>query len=586
MGLNKNNIPYIKDIYRLSNANGVVLATSGAGKSYFTKLFVSRQYMNGTSVTIVDPQSEYTGLVQSCGGELVTISRTSKTIINPLDMMGHDYVEKRLALMDLFQIMFGELSEVQKSIIDRAVNETYARKGITADSYAHKKPPILSDLYQTLVAMDRKAIQAEKVTYRAIMNRLYLYTEGVFGFLNRETCINYGKDFVCFNIGDMPKQVKPVVMFLILDYIYMTMKKRPGKKLLVIDEAWSLLSHAEEASYLFEIVKTCRKFNMGLLLITQDVADLVGGKAGHAVLANSSYSFLLRQKPAIIDSVVKTFRLSQAEKEYLLTATQGKGILILDNDHQELRVIASKKEHALITTNPNEIEQKVEKDDRTEVDIVLDTDRGLFYGKELSLEEKNYLTNHGYAPGNFVPIGKPRQEECWIKTNKVESLKHTFLVQNIQEHILKYTAEVRVKVTSEADIVFKNRRGDWVAVEVETGSQLRINRSGFVKKFTELSAQYHGRLYIVVFEKDLRRPYLTRSSPSVILNVVGRTKRHTPEKNASIGRKLPGQRTDDKRISQHLVSAWADAWPDTFVCQRNSASILPSVSVNPILACF
>ncbi len=507
LGLNKNGVPYIKDLFSLSNANGIVLATSGAGKSYFTKLMISRQLMNGTGVTVVDPQGEYAGLVQACGGEHITISRTSATIINPLDLMGHDYVEKRLALMDLFRIMFGELSEIQKSILDRAVNVTYAKKGITADVYKNKKPPILGDLYHTLVSMDAQAAQSEKVTYRALINRLYLYTEGVFGFLNKQSNINYGKDFVCFNIGDMPKQVKPAIMFLILDYAYMTMKRRPGKKLLVVDEAWSLLSHTEEASYLFEIVKTCRKFNMGLLLITQDVADLINSGAGHAVLANSSYSFLLRQKAAIIESVVKTFHLSNPEREYLLTATQGKGILILDNDHQELTVIASEKEHRLVTTNPNESESQGVPDERREVNITLNPKQGLFYGANLGIEEKNFLTNQGYKPGMFMPIGKPRQEECWVKINSVEGPEHTFIVMNLRDELLKRGLAVETNVTEKVDLLFKNKTGKEIAIEVETGIGFAKHKSRLKKKFAELKSQYGKRLVIVLTDANYKRQY-------------------------------------------------------------------------------
>jgi len=551
LGLNKNGVPYIKDIFQLNNANGIVLATSGAGKSYFTKLLISRQLMNDTAVTVIDPQGEYAGLVQACDGEQITISRTSETIINPLDLMGHDYVEKRLALMDLFCIMFGELSEIQKSILDKAVNLTYTAKGITADTYKHKKAPILSDLYETLIEMDEEASQSEKATYRALINRLYLYTEGVFNFLNRQSNINYKKEFVCFNIGDMPKQVKPIIMFLILDYAYMNMKRRPGKKLLVVDEAWSLLSHTEEASYLFEIVKTCRKFNMGLLLITQDVADLVNSNAGHAVLANSSYTFLLRQKPAIIDSVVRTFHLSNPEKEYLLTATQGKGILILDNDHQELSVIASEKEHALITTNPNEMTQKAAKDERVDITITLDRERGLYYGQNLSREERNYLTNYGYTPGTFVPIGKDRQEECWVLWNNVESLEHTFMVQNIKEHLLQYTTDITINTTVGADLVFKDREGREVAIEVETGTQYRKNRLGFNKKFHELAQQY-PRLYIVLAHVAYRRQYERALGREVYL------RKDVPALLAGILHSIPakrrvGKRGDEAESRQHRV---------------------------------
>jgi conjugal transfer ATP-binding protein TraC len=509
LGLNKNKVPFIKDIYGLSNANGVVLATSGSGKSYFTKLLISRQLLNNTQVLIIDPQAEYIGLTGHCKGELITISKNSKTIINPLDLMGHDYVEKRLMLMDMFKIMFGDLSEIQKSILDKAITETYAKKGITINSNKYKKMPVLGDLYKVLLDMDKKASQMEKVTYRALINRLYMYTEGVFSFMNKPTSIDFDNDFVCFNIGDMPKQVKPLVMFLILDFVYMRMKQSKQRKLLIIDEAWSLLGHAEEADYIFEIVKTCRKYNMGLLLITQDVADLINSKAGHAVLANSSYSLLLRQKPSVIDSVVKTFHLSQMEKEYLLTATQGRGILIMDNEHQELEVVASPKEHSIITTNPNDTPKPTPKPEKNEVDIniKLDLNKGLFFGKELDIEEKNYLTNHGYKVGSFVPIGKPRQEECWVKENKKESLAHTFLVHNIKQEIQNFVKDIEVNIVEKPDITFKTKAGKEVAIEVETGSSYKKNKKKLIQKFSDLRYQYQDRLLIVLTDKDFKARY-------------------------------------------------------------------------------
>ena len=519
MGLNKNKVPYIKDIYSLSNANGVVLATSGSGKSYFTKLLIARQLLNNTKVIVIDPQGEYKGLVQEAKGELITISRNSETTINPLDLMGHEFIEKRLALMDLFKIMFGELSEVQKSILDKAINETYARFKITIDSYKHKKPPLLSDLYKTLIDMDKKAAQSEKITYRALINRLYMYSEGVFSFMNRQSSINFDSNFVCFNIGEMPKQVKPVIMFLILDYVYLKMKQGKERKLLVVDEAWSLLSRAEEAGYIFEIVKTCRKFNLGLLLITQDVADLVNSKAGGAVLANSAYTFLLRQKPAIINQVVKTFNLSQNEKEQLLTATQGKGILILDNEHQELEVIASPKEHKLITTNPNEdIIKKTKKEEKEEATpITLDTDKGLYYGKNIDVEEKNYLRNHGYVVTSRVPIGKKNQEQVWVKTNKVESIEHTFLVLNIKEEIEKYTSKVEVAIVEKPDLLFKNKKGEEIAIEVETGKGFTKHRKRLENKFIETKAKHGKNLYIILTDKDYRNRYEKIAPDTTIL---------------------------------------------------------------------
>jgi len=511
LGLNKNKVPFIKDIFSLSNANGIVLATSGSGKSYFTKLLIARQRLNNCQVLIIDPQAEYLGLTGHAKGELITISRNSKTIINPLDIMGHDYIEKRLALMDMFKIMFGELSEIQKSILDKAINQTYAKKGITAKTGKNKKPPILSDLYKVLKAMDKKASSMEKITYRALLNRLYMYTEGVFSFMNKQTNIGFDNKFVSFNIGDMPKQVKPLVMFLILDFVYMKMKESKERKLLVIDEAWSLLGHAEEASYIFEIVKTCRKFNMGLLLITQDVADLVNSKAGHAVLANSSYTLLLRQKPAVISSVVKTFHLSQMEKEYLLTATQGKGILIMDNDHQELEVVASPKEHEIITTNPDELIKKAMKtqpkeDHKQDINIELDLDKGLYYGKKLDIEKKNYLGNNGYKIGMFVPIGKKKQEEVLVKENKNESLVHTFLVYSVKMLLEKYTKDIKIDITRNPDIVFKDKKGREYAFEIETGKEFQKRKKNIMNKFIEVSCNYK-RPYIILTDSTLKKQY-------------------------------------------------------------------------------
>src|SRR3989338_1604030 len=282
--------------------------------------------------------------------------------------------------------------------------------------------------------MMNKADNIEKTTYNALINRLYIYTsKGVFGFLDKQTNINFSNDFVCFNIGLMPKQVKPVVMFLVLDYIYTRMKKDLDRKLLVLDEAWSLLARAEEEGYIFEIVKTCRKFNLGLLMITQDVSDLVNSKAGHAALANSSYTFLLRQKPAVIDNVSKVFHLSPNENNFLLTCNVGHGLLILDNEHQELEIKASEEEHKLITTNADEILQEeqnkfIPEVNKEEINAKVDTSVSYYESSKLNLEQKQYLLEHGYGAGRFHKFDtKGRANEYYIKECKPEGLLHSFV---------------------------------------------------------------------------------------------------------------------------------------------------------------
>ncbi|MBS3152275.1 ATP-binding protein [Candidatus Woesearchaeota archaeon] len=533
LGLNKNKIPFIKDIYKLTNANGLVLATSGGGKSYFTKLLLTRLFLQGTKILIVDPQSEYLGITKECKGQIITISKDSKTIINPLDLMGKSYEDKRLSLIDLFKVMLGDLTEVQRAILDKAIDETYSKKYIKKDSDIHRTPPIISDLHETLMSMERQASSMEKVTYTALVNRLYIYTtKGVFGFLDKQTNINFNNDFVCFNIGSMPKQVKPVIMFLVLDYIYEKMKENLDRKLLVLDEAWSLLARAEEEGYIFEIVKTCRKFNLGLLMITQDVSDLVNSKAGHAALANSSYTFLLRQKPAIIDNVAKVFNLSKHEKNFLLTCNVGNGLLILDNEHQELEIKASPEEHKLITTNPDEIKEEKNKskteDKKGNFDIKLDINKDYYEGNKLSLEEKEYLLSHGYGVGRFHKFdtnGNPN--EYYVKEKKPEGLLHSFVVALCYESIKTKTDKVSINVAGKEDIVFEDKKGKKWAIEIETGIDYKKHKERLNEKFTNLKNKYGKRCFILLTNFQLLNNYkkydivvISRSQLSKIINVI------------------------------------------------------------------
>ncbi len=514
LGLNKNKIPYIKNIFNLANANGIILATSGSGKSYFTKLLLSRQYLNGCDIIIIDPQGEYLAITEHYKGETITISKNSETIINPLDLMGHEYLEKRLSLMDLFHIMFGEINELQKSLLDKAIDLTYENCGITRDSWESHEPPIMSDLLETLTKLEKKAVQQEKVTYRALINRIQMYTKkGVFGFLDRKTQINFENNFVCFNIGNMPKQVKPVVMYLVLDYVYMKMKGSSRRKLLVVDEAWSMLQTAKESSYIFEIVKTCRKFNLGLLMITQDVADLVGSKAGHAVLANTSYTFLLRQKPAVMRNVAKTFNLSQAERDFLVSAQLGNGILILENEHQELEVIASPEEHKLITTNPDEMMRISEKKKPKESKIKkesekanLDLTKLVIPAKGLSVLQVNVLNNHGYILKKGYGL-RSGPHSFYVKPRSNESPEHALLIGLIAEEIEKYTDKVWLYETKKPDIIFENKVRQKIALEIETGKGFSSHKKRLIEKFSQCKKTYRERIYIILTNRSIRDRY-------------------------------------------------------------------------------
>ena len=499
-GLNKNSIPIIRDIFKLSNSNGMCLASSGAGKSYMTKLFITRHLLNGTKVIVIDPQSEYKNLVKKFEGQRINLSRTSETIINPLDLMGHDYAEKRLSLMDLMPVMLGSLTEPQKSFIDQALTEAYERKGIymnDRESWGNE-PPILGDVLNVLERMEKKAITLEKNTLRSLVNRLRLYTDGVFSFLNRKTNIDFKNDFVCFDIGNMPKQVKPTIMFLVLDYVYMKMKKDIERKVLVIDEAWSLLSRAEEASYIFEIVKTCRKFNMGLFLINQEVGGMLNSEAGRSALANSSYTILLRQKPAVIEGVQKVFHLSNVERIALLTAGVGEGILLMEDEHSELKIVASAEEHKQITTNADELletESDEENSVGRNVNIKVDEKIRVHLAKKLNKDEKEYLRKKGFVEKEYKSLATPKKENYFVKPRFNETVLHLLAIWDISNYLERGGIKVELYATKKPDIVFKIGKKKY-AIEVETGSMIK-QKKVFGEKVKQLNLNYDEWFFVV-----------------------------------------------------------------------------------------
>ncbi len=513
LGQNKNNIPIIKDIFTLSNPNGLCLASSGSGKSYMAKLLISRYLLNGTKVMVIDPQGEYQALTKRFNGQRINLSRTSTTIINPLDLMGHDYHEKRLALIDLMKIMLGELTSPQRAFIDKALTIAYESKGITNDPKTwHNKPPILEDVLKALKRLERKAVQLEKTTIRSLITRMSMYVDGVFSFLNKHTNINFNNQFVTFDIGTMPKQVKPTVMFLVLDYIYMKMKETLDRKLLVIDEAWSLLGRAEDASYIFEIVKTCRKFNLALFLINQEVEGMLDSNAGKSVLANSSYTLLMRQKPAVIQNIQKTFFLSEAERAHLLTAGVGEGILLMEDEHSEIQIVASPEEHKIITTNPDELLQQKEKHKPVErpkklkeVQIKVDPEWPFHSYKDISLEEGKFLLSKGFKDVEYQTI-EGNVERFLIKPRSNESNHHCLLTYDIANFLLKHTDKVWLYETTKPDIIFQVGRKK-IAIEVETGKVLQTFKKQLVEKSERLTKEYKKDWFFVVTHSRISGKY-------------------------------------------------------------------------------
>lgn len=509
LGLNGNGIPIIKDIFKLPNPNGLVLAQSGGGKSFFCKLLIMRYLLNGTKVIVIDPQGEYRKLVEYFGGQRVDLSRDSNTMINPLDLMGHEYSEKRLTLIDLMQVMLGELSEGQKSFLDEAIGESYESRGINDDpeSWA-REPPILEDLLEILKEKEKTAVSFEKSSLRSLINRLNMYVNGVFSFLNKKTNIDFNNNFVCFDIGNLPKQVKPVIMFLVLDYVYMKMKADLSRKLLLIDESWSLLSRTEEAGYIFEIVKTCRKFNMGLLMINQEVEGLFNSPAGKSALANSAYTLLMRQKPAVIKNICDTFNLSNAEKQHLLTCAVGEGLLIMEDDHSKIKVVASEDEKKIITTNADDLNKDKIKPEpkiyKFASGKIIDKSKRVYAESELDKPAINYLIGQGFKEFKQKNI-HDKKENYLIKPVKKESANHMILVYEIEKLLKKYFKKVETYRTLKADLICSNDKNKY-AFEIETG-KIGTNRKAITEKIALLKKEFGDNWFFVVTNRNLKKVY-------------------------------------------------------------------------------
>lgn len=366
-GINEHNGSLIIfDRFSLENANTVIFAKSGAGKSYLVKLEALRSLMFGTEVIVIDPEKEYETLAQSIGGEFITFSPTSPAKINPFDLSGtaeegeNELALKILSLHTLFKVIMGELSPSEDALLDRVLLETYAQKGITQDPSTHTKPaPLMIDLYTVLKATEGGPPLAD---------RLEQYVTGSLkGIFDQPSTIDIRNTFTVLSTRDLEDKIRPVAMYIILDFIWTRIRREIKKRILIVDEAWYLMQHPDSAVFMYSIAKRARKYYLGLSTITQDVADFLRSDYGKAIVTNSSIQILLKQHPAAIDEVTKVFYLSEGEKHLLLSANIGEGLFFAGPNHVAMQIVASPDEHPLATSSPREIlaiKEKVEREAR------------------------------------------------------------------------------------------------------------------------------------------------------------------------------------------------------------------------------
>ncbi|HUC94604.1 MAG TPA: DUF87 domain-containing protein [Candidatus Saccharimonadales bacterium] len=356
-GINSQNESFIIfDRFSLENANMTIFATSGAGKSYFVKLEALRSLMTGTEVIVIDPESEYKPLTTAVGGEYISFSFNAPAKINPFDLAqireeGENQLgQKILSLHSLLKVIMGAITPIQEALLDRAFITTYRNKGITMDPDTQgKEPPLMEDLYKTLVGME----SPEALDLAA---RIEKFVRGSFvGIFDKQTNININNPFTVFSVKDMQDALRPIAMFIILDYIWTRVKKDLKKRILVAEEAWQMMKYPDTAQFLWSVVKRARKYYLGLTTITQDVEDFLSQDIGKAIVTNSATQVLLKQSPAAIDKIGDVFYLSQGEKQLLLAANVGEGIFFAGPHHAPIRVVASEEENKLITTKPQEV---------------------------------------------------------------------------------------------------------------------------------------------------------------------------------------------------------------------------------------
>ena len=340
---NSNNSPVILDRFGLHNANSIVFAQSGSGKSYATKVEILRQLMQGTKVIVIDPEREYKNLTESVKGTYIKLSAKSKEKINPFDLAttNHtldDLSEHAQDLMEVISLMADGLSAREKAAVDKAILKIYQN--------AEKEPPLLEDLYTELKDLGQLKLR----------ERLEKYISGsLANVFNAQTNIKLTNRLIVFDIKDLPETLRQIMMMIIANFVQNTVKAKPEKRLLVIDEGWLLLEHEESARFVAGLVRRARKYYLGVSIISQQANDFLHSEYGRAIASQSSLRILMKQDTTTIKQVASEFNLSEYEESYLLTCGRGDALIIADQNHVAVKIVASKEEHPLITTNPAEL---------------------------------------------------------------------------------------------------------------------------------------------------------------------------------------------------------------------------------------
>ncbi len=356
-GINKsNNSLVIIDRYSLNNANSIIFAQSGSGKSYTAKVEILRQLMQGTKVIVIDPEREYKQLAASVGGMYIRLSTSSKEKINPFQYSQESITDENPLpehiqdLTQLISLMVGSLSSEERAVVDKALLLTYKDAGMSTrkNGKKAKEPsfPLLKDFYKHLKAMKQ----------RDLCDRLERFVKGsLASVFDSQTNIELDNRLIVFDIKNLNETIRPIMMMVIANFVNNEVKHNPQKRMLVIDEGWILLQEPESARFISGLVRRARKYYLGVTIISQQANDFLSQDYGKAIASQSSLRILMRQDTTTIKKVAEEFHLSGFEQHYLLTCDRGEALLIADQNHVAVKVVASDQEHPLLTTDPREV---------------------------------------------------------------------------------------------------------------------------------------------------------------------------------------------------------------------------------------
>lgn len=505
--------PIFLDFENQSNKHFFVIGISGSGKSYASKYLVIQQlFKDESKLYILDPNGEYSNLCKALGGDIVEISKESKTILNLFDLGGDDFGGKMLQLISAFDIIMGGLNESQKAILSDAISKVYEKKSIKADRDETwtRTPPKFSDLKLVLEEMKEEFHPAspQAKSLDALYRRVKMYCKGnVFGFLDYDTRMRSNNPVICFDLSKLPPPIKPLMIFMVLGFIQRQIRKDKEPKSVLIDEGWVLLRSKEAESYVLEFVKTSRKYNASIGFITQEVEDLLQSSTGKSILNTASVKILMRQNPSNIGMISNNLRLNEYQENYLLSVKKGQGMIITEDNSYCFSIEAPPKMHDLITTDPNEKKLEI-KEPKTKKIIKIDLKKGLYIDDDLPGKTAAKLLNNGYEYYQTRITSDDPYIFYLVKVRQNESVEHAFLCWYTLSLIRKNKVKAKMNTTRDPDILveFKGKR---ICFEIETGKRLnKMSKKEMKHRFKQKSEDFDN-VYLVVSNERVGRRYMS-----------------------------------------------------------------------------